>query len=199
MTTSTLSESGEARLASLCDAGGHAVASALGRFVGRDGPLDVTSEVVSFSHVSMPDERLVAVAFDLSGAVHGSMVQLVGDETAAALIGRLLGEEPAGAAYGARERGALSEVGNIVASAFLNALADSLKRACLPSVPRFLHGPGTDVLTRALRDADGQEPAADARIFRVEVDLGNAPGHLVLLAAPTAETIEQLATTTKKR
>jgi chemotaxis protein CheC len=192
MKLADLSDGAETKLASLCDAGAQAVASALGRFVGGDGPVDVEADLVGFSDLGIPDERLVAVAFDLSGAVHGAMVQLVGDETAALLIGRLVGEAPSGAAYGARERGALSEVGNIVASAFLNAVADCLGKACLPSVPRFLHGPGGDVLKRSLRGPDAQEPEAGAVVFRVACDLGDAPGRLVLLTVPTAETVGHL-------
>jgi len=190
-----LPEGGETRLASLCDAAGHAVWSALGRFVGAEGPLQGSAEVIAFSRVAIPDEPLVAVAFDLSGAVHGSMVQLVGDETARVLAGRLLGAEPEGTDYGARERGALSEVGNIVASAFLNALADRLGRSCLPSVPRFLHGDADDVISQSLRGSEGQEPGPDAVVFRVMCELGDAPGRLVLLVVPSPETIERLATT----
>lgn len=193
MKKAELPDGAEARLASLCDAGAHAVASALGRFIGRDDPLDVTAEIIAFGAVQVPDERLVAVAFDLSGAVHGAMVQLVGDGTARFLIGRLVGAEPEGAVYGARERGALSEVGNIIASAFLNAVADRLGKACLPSVPRFLHGTGDDVLRRALRGPDAAEPAEDALAFRVVCDLGDAPGRLVLLMVPSLETVERLA------
>src|SRR5690606_362277 len=80
---------------------------------------------------------VTAIGFRLSGGFEGALVHVLTPGDADALLERLPGRGALGTGRNERARGALSEVGNIAASAFLNAVATHVRRACLPSVPRF--------------------------------------------------------------
>jgi chemotaxis protein CheY-P-specific phosphatase CheC len=186
----------EDALRTVVDAGATLVTQALDRVLG--GVRLVRAGVMTYSEVTPPGEEVAGSAFDLSGALVGTMVHLSEDHTARHLAARLLGHEEAGAgAYDSRDRGALSEIGNIAASAFLNAVADHLGRACLPSVPRFLHGQAADVLQRSLRGADGRAPGPQTRVLVVEAEASD--GRLLLVTAPTSESLALLGDKKRRR
>jgi len=184
-------------LGSVVWAGATQVASALDRVLGG-GVRIVRAEPVSFGALVAPEVRAAAVAFDLSGGLAGTMVHIVDDDTARRLVARLLGHaQTVAGAYDTSDRGALSEIGNIAASAFLNALADHLGRACLPSVPRFVHGTTGELLGRALRGADGRAPHADTLVLVVQIEAED--GRLLLVAAPDQTSLQALRSRAKKR
>jgi chemotaxis protein CheY-P-specific phosphatase CheC len=102
----------------------------------------------------------VVVSFDTSGGVEGTLAVVIDDDVARWLVGRLTGGGPAEGALGEPARAALAELGNIAASAFLNAAARLLRRSCLPSVPRVGLDPSFAALPApvvATMRADGRQ------------------------------------------
>ncbi len=102
----------------------------------------------------------VVVSFDTSGGVEGTLAVVIDDDVARWLVGRLTGGGPAEGALGESARAALAELGNIAASAFLNAAARLLRRSCLPSVPRVGLDPSFAALPApmvATMRADGRQ------------------------------------------
>jgi chemotaxis protein CheY-P-specific phosphatase CheC len=94
---------------------------------------------------------VVVVSFETSGGVDGTLAVLIDDGAARWLVGRLTGGGPAEGELGEVALAALAELGNIAASAFLNAAALLVRRSCLPSVPRV--GTGPEQLGAATRSA----------------------------------------------
>jgi len=96
---------------------------------------------------------VVAITFDTSGGVVGTLALVIDDGIAARLAARLMGQDAHGGALGPTQLAALAELGNIAASAFLNGAARVVRRACLPSVPRVGHAPAATLLAALLPDA----------------------------------------------
>lgn len=119
-------------------------------------------------------QRLVAIAFRTSGPVDGTVV-LVGDEGAALMlaVGLLGGSSEA---LTPRHLDVLQEVGNIVASAYLNGLARAFGKTCLPSVPALVLGDAAKVW------ADALAGPGDARLVQIELERGGL--RMGLLVAP---------------
>lgn len=94
--------------------------------------------------------RVVVIVFQASGGITGTLGLVIDDEAAAWLAGHLMGAVTLDGAIGKNALGALAELGNIVASAFLNGAARVVGRTCLPSVPRVIHMSTTDALGAAV-------------------------------------------------
>jgi len=86
----------------------------------------------------------IGVSFALSGAVGGSLLVFLDEDAAFSVASTLLKRKVSGPDE--RALAALAEVGNILASAFLNGLSRYLKKACMPSVPGIAHAPGRVLL-----------------------------------------------------
>lgn len=109
--------------------------------------------------VGGPEQRTAAIYLSVSGAAEGHMIVIYRADTAFELIDLLLGQDPGTTdALGEMEISALGEMGNIVGSFFLNALADAtgLKlRVSPPSVMMDMAGAILDaVLAEIMLDAD---------------------------------------------
>jgi chemotaxis protein CheC len=89
-------------------------------------------------------EEGIGISFALSGAVGGSLLVFLEEEAAFSIASTLLKRKVSGPDE--RALAALAEVGNILASAFLNGLSRYLMKACMPSVPGIAHAPGRVLL-----------------------------------------------------
>ena len=86
--------------------------------------------------------------------------------------------------------GALSEVGNIVASAFLNAMSRVIGAPCLPSVPDLKQDEGVAALAAVLERA---RASIDEGAMLLEVTLAADPSLRFDLAfIPDAPALERL-------
>jgi chemotaxis protein CheC len=153
-----LSELQRRVITALCQAGGRRVGRALRDLLGAHtqhieiydaGVLELTA---ALELLDSGQEHLIGILFDLSGSDSGSLSMLLPERGALLLAGRLLMGQPVLDSEGALTADASSamvEVGNIVASAFLNAIADAVHRACLPSPPSLVHD-SQPALTRKL-------------------------------------------------
>jgi chemotaxis protein CheC len=95
---------------------------------------------------------VVVITFETSGGVDGTLAVVFDDDVARRFAVRLTGGTSDSGAIGPASLAALAELGNIAASAFLNAVARLVKRTCLPSVPRVGHASASTVLAATLPD-----------------------------------------------
>lgn len=179
----------ERALLSLCAHGTRAAADALSRLIDAaesvvEGPERVT--VAELERRVGPD--VTAIGFRLSGGFEGALLHVLTPDDADALLARLPGRVRPHAAL-ERAQGALAELGNIAASAFLNAVATEVRRACLPSVPRFGGGGLRGALEHV--DVDPEHRGLVLVCARVTIE-GAPPVRLSLVVAPEPVTIAAL-------
>jgi chemotaxis protein CheC len=122
---------------------GHA-ATALSSLTGRVIMVSVPEvSVLPLEHVGTllgsPDQVVSAVVVTVSGDVTGRTLQIFEGSTAARLVSLLLNvrepEFPDG--FGALEKSAVKEIGNVIVGAYLNALAEFTGMTMTMSVPAF--------------------------------------------------------------
>jgi chemotaxis protein CheC len=130
-------------------AGAQEAARAMSRLL-RRVPLSVgVSETLSFDALAARHRpRALLVGFTLSGGVHGRLALVMTEASARALAHDLMGPDErivdADDVLTRRALGALTELGNIGASGFMNGVAGHIGATCIPSVPAVV-----------LDDADG--------------------------------------------
>lgn len=89
--------------------------------------------------VGGPETLIVGIYLNFSGAANGHLMLAHRPEVAYALLGMILGEEPVKRDdISDFEQSALSEMGNITGSFFLNAIADALGITLYPSPPSVI-------------------------------------------------------------
>ncbi|MBI1922205.1 MAG: chemotaxis protein CheC [Geobacter sp.] len=119
---------------------GHA-ATALSQLVGKTVHLDVPKvNILQISQVPEvlggPQHLVVGIYMQILGDARGNILLIFPLESAMELVENLLLKRPAhGTALNELEVSTLKEVGNILSSAFLNALGTLLKLTLIPSVP----------------------------------------------------------------
>ena len=101
--------------------------------------------------LSIGDELLTMVVLTLEGELGGAMI-LTFDETngrqlVASLLGRPAGTTPE---WSELEKSALTETGNILGCAYMNALTRLIGSELIPSAPYFIQDYGASVLQQAL-------------------------------------------------
>jgi chemotaxis protein CheY-P-specific phosphatase CheC len=141
----------------LVEAGAHAAARALGLLLrAQVHVVDVGAASVS-AIAARYAPRACAVTFTVTSALPGRFVVLTTEASAQGIAAELVGAT-------AREPlGALKELGNITASAFLNGVAALLETSCVPSVPSI----EMEAAERALAHALGRDgEALYARLAR---------------------------------
>ncbi len=137
--------------------------------------------------VALPRDSY-ATSLARSGGTAGTLVVAAAPDDAAAVAKRLRGAPPK-LPLDARARGAFDEVGNIVASQFLNAVASVLGVSCLPSVPYGHIGDG-----KALIADISQAHSSSGKIGTVSARLVLEGGAaLILVHAPAAGTNADIA------
>lgn len=134
------------------------------------------------------DEVIAAVAMQMLGDLAGRTIQVFPAATAQRLAGILLNREsidfPDG--FGELEQSALKEAGNILGSAYLNALSDFLGLLLLTSVPGLAIDLAAAVLTGGsigiLSDSD--HLICIDTVFRMDEESDELRGHFLLIPDP---------------
>lgn len=124
------------------------------------------------------------------GNLQGSIVIVLPEENARHALEILLGARPApGEPYGELEVSTLLEIGNILASACLNALGARLKMALLPSLPQMDCGDAAILLSRALPPS-----GEDGAILMIDTDfsIADAPCSGTMFLMPASASLEVL-------
>lgn len=146
---------------------------ALGVLLGaNDLDVEVEAELTDDTArlLEMPSEtdEAAVIAFELSGGVTGGLLLVLAPPAASVVAKGLLGAAPEGplSELSAHAKGALSEAGNIVVSAFLNELARVVGKTCLPSIPHFAAGNARSAVKEALETFDtGFAKGADQAVL----------------------------------
>ncbi len=112
----------------------------------REIPLETVCE-----ELNLGDELLTMVVLSLEGEVGGEMIltfdESNGRQLAASLLGRPADDSPE---WSDLEKSALTETGNILGCAYMNALTRLIDSELVPSPPYFIQDFGASVLQQAL-------------------------------------------------
>jgi chemotaxis protein CheY-P-specific phosphatase CheC len=160
------------RALELAQAGANEAALAIARMLkmtaARVSPLET---VADGKLAERHGPRALVVSFTISGGVAGRFAVVTSEAHARALAKELV-PSLKGDGLPKKAVGALTELGNIGASAYLNGIADMLNVTCVPSVPHFV----VDETHAALASALGGAPLIVARVTAGphEVDLALA-------------------------
>ena len=136
---------------------GHA-ATALSQLLGgRRIEIDVPTAHVArldvlAGRLGGPKAEVVAVSLDMLGGARGHLQLALPGDSARALAGLLLGGPVPPGALSADARSAIAETGNILASAYLNAIGRAVGLTLIPSIPRTEAGTAEELLA----DAEGR-------------------------------------------
>lgn len=178
---------------------GHA-ATALSQMTGRRILVDVPQvRIVPVEEVAglagREDDVVAAVLMLVLGDITGRSIHVFPPVTASRLAGILLRRDPIPfpEGFGELEQSALQEAGNILAGAYLNALADFLGMMVLTSVPGLSIDLAGAVLTSGYLGAGTEESdfvfAIDT-VFRMDEEAEVLRGHLFLL--PDAASLQAI-------
>ncbi len=163
---------------------GHA-ANALGRMLGRTCRMRVpTVRVLQAERIHAPfvaDVRgdlrhdPVGVFFEVEGGLGGVLALLLSARTCGELVTQLVGR-PAAEVAADTAASALRELGNILVSHVVSAMADTLGEAVLPSVPLLAteDAPGAFASLVATRHGDHS-------VLRIETEISDRAGDLSAL------------------
>lgn len=132
---------------------GHA-ATALSQMIGETIMISVpTISVARLEEVppalAAPDEMVAAVLMHMQGDLSGRTLLVFPQRTAARLAQLLLRRDGPSPDFGDMERSAIKEAGNILSSAYMNALSDFMGMMLLPSPPGLAVDMSAAVLTTA--------------------------------------------------
>lgn len=132
---------------------GHA-ATALSQMVGETIMITVpTINVARLEEippqVAAPDEPVAAVLMHMLGDLTGRTLLVFPRRTARRIASLLLHREPTGEDFTEMEQSAIKEAGNILSSAYMNALSDFMGMMLIPSPPSMAVDMSTAVLTTA--------------------------------------------------
>lgn len=184
----------ERALLSLCADGARAAAEALARLLDAEAsPVEGPERVSLLELESRTGLGVSTIGFRLSGGFEGALLYVLRPGDADGLLARLP-ERLRAYARDERARGALGELGNIAASAFLNAVATRVRRACVPSVPRLFDGGLRGALERVEVDPEQRGLLLVCTRIRIE---GTPPVTLTLVVAPEPVTVAALVESTE--
>jgi chemotaxis protein CheC len=111
---------------------------------------EIALEEVS-AELKIGDELLTMVVLTIGGEVGGNLILLFDDvkgrQLAASLLGREPGTEPE---WSDLEKSALTETGNILGCAYVNALTRLIGTDLMPSAPYFIQDYGASVVQQAV-------------------------------------------------
>ena len=177
-------------LRELANIGAGNAGTALSALLGRPVDIDVPSAVAlpveeAFAVIGDADQTVSAVMLDVAGDMEPLVLLLFGEETSAAMC-RLLGVPE----HGEEARSALCEVGNILGSSYVIALAQLAGLELEPAPPRFAAGVLRHVVATALvaRDPDG----ALALLLDSELSIEGESCALSFLLLPGADGVALL-------
>ena len=132
---------------------GHA-ATALSQMIGGTFMISVPTINVSRleevpPQISAPEEPVAAVLMHMLGDLTGRTLLVFPKPTAARLAALMLRRPGSSEELGEMEQSAIKEAGNILSSAYMNALSDFMGMMLLPSPPNLAVDMSTAVLTTA--------------------------------------------------
>jgi chemotaxis protein CheC len=167
---------------------GHA-ATALSQMTNRTIMINVPEvnvlaleEVVEL--IGPADEVIAAVLMHMMGDLTGRTLVLL-PVTSARILCDILLRRPSGgtAEFGPMEQSSIKEVGNILASAYMNALSDFMGMMLVPSVPSLVIDLSAAVLTTAYLNFghDRDYVFCVETMFRFEDSADPLRGHFLLL------------------
>lgn len=136
-------------LREVCRKGTEHAATALSQMIGSPVRVAVSHACVAdrSTFSSLLGERgdaVLAISLEILGGARGKMLFVFPWESTMNILGGLLPVKERAIPLGELELSCLREVGNIVASSFLNALASILNMTLIPSVPKlYLDHAGT--------------------------------------------------------
>ena len=108
-----------------------------------------------------PEAVVAGIYFRIFGEAPGKMLLCVPEASLAPVLELMLGKAPAkGQAFSDIEQSALKELGNILCSAYLNALARFLDMQLLPSVPALAVDMISSILSTVLAESAEAHPQA---------------------------------------
>ena len=132
---------------------GHA-ATALSQMIG--GTIMISVPTINVSRleevppqISAPEEPVAAVLMHMLGDLTGRTLLVFPKPTAARLASLMLRRPGTSEELGEMEQSAIKEAGNILSSAYMNALSDFMGMMLLPSPPSLAIDMSTAVLTTA--------------------------------------------------
>ena len=132
---------------------GHA-ATALSQMIG--GTIMISVPTINVSRleevppqISAPEEPVAAVLMHMLGDLTGLTLLVFPKPTAARLAALMLRRPGSSEELGDMEQSAIKEAGNILSSAYMNALSDFMGMMLLPSPPSLAIDMSTAVLTTA--------------------------------------------------
>jgi chemotaxis protein CheC len=170
---------------------GHA-ATALSQLIGETVRLRVPQ--VSVTDIAQVPELLggservvVGITLQVLGDARGNILLIFPEKSACQLLARLLGREETDLELNEISASTLKEVGNILASAYLNALGSLLHMALIPSIPLLAHDMAGAVVDQVLIELS---MAGDLALMVDTVFQGDSPdqkpikGHFFLLPDP---------------
>lgn len=103
------------------------------------------------SELNLGDEWMTMVVLSLAGEIGGEMIlyfdEVNGRQLAASLLNRPVSSDPQ---WSPLETSALTETGNILGCAYMNALTRLIGTELVPSAPYFIQDYGASVLQQAL-------------------------------------------------
>ena len=136
-----------------------------------------------------PDALVVATYFHVHGDAPGRLLIFLTQETLPHVLALLTGKAPrAGAPLSSEEESALKELGNILCSQYLNALADLMHVQLLPSVPALAFDMVRSVMQSVM--ADASEDGAQALMIENQFLEAQRPVALYLFYLPKAGSLE---------
>jgi chemotaxis protein CheC len=169
---------------------GHA-ATALSQMTGRKimisvpevsiRPLEEVAELVG------PPETVIAgVLMHVMGDLTGRTLVVLGEDSARALCALLLRKSSPGPGFDAMQQSTIKETGNILCSAYMNALSDFLGMMLLPSVPALVIDLAGAVLTTAYLNFghDRDTVFCVETAFRIEGSAEAMTGQFLLMPDP---------------
>ena len=175
---------------------GHA-ATALSQMIGETIMISVpTISVARLEEVppalAAPDEIVAAVLMHMQGDLSGRTLLVFPQRDAFRLAQLLLRRDRPSTEFGDMERSAIKEAGNILSSAYMNALSDFMGMMLLPSPP----GLAVDMSAAVLTTAYLQFGTDKDYVFCVESDfLVNDAGERLrgfFLLLPDAESLQAI-------
>jgi chemotaxis protein CheC len=103
------------------------------------------------AELGVGDELVTMVVLTIGGEVGGNLILVFDDAGARQLAASLLGSEPeTGAEWSELEKSALTETGNILGCAYVNALVRLIGADLIPSAPYFIQDYGASVVQQAV-------------------------------------------------
>jgi chemotaxis protein CheC len=169
---------------------GHA-ATALSQMTGRKIMINVPEvsirrleEVAEL--VGPPETVIAGVLMHVMGDLTGRTLVVLGEDSARALCTLLLHRPSAGPGFDAMQQSTIKETGNILCSAYMNALSDFLGMMLLPSVPALVIDLAGAVLTTAYLNFghDRDTVFCVETAFRIEGSAEAMTGQFLLMPDP---------------